>query len=90
MARRYRVELTPKARREILALSKDVQERIDTRILALADNPRPQGSKKLGGEDGLYRIRVGDYRIVYAIRDDILVVLVVRIGHRSEVYRKRR
>ena len=56
----------------------------------MADNPRPQGSKKLGGEDGLYRIRVGDYRIVYAIRDDILVVLVVRIGHRSEVYRKRR
>ncbi len=54
---------------------------------ALAANPRPKGVKKLTGLDNLYRIRAGDYRIVYQIRDDRLIVLVVRIGHRKDVYR---
>ena len=54
---------------------------------ALAANPRPKGVKKLSGPDDLYRIRVGDYRIVYQIHDDRLIVLVVRIGHRKDVYR---
>ncbi len=53
----------------------------------LAVNPRPKGVKKLSGLDDLYRIRVGDYRIVYQIHDDRLIVLVVRIGHRKDVYR---
>ena len=86
----YRVELTSKARRELAALPRDAQERIDARILALSEEPRPPGSKKLEGEDDLYRIRVGDYRIVYRVDDKVLVVLVVRIGHRREVYRTRR
>jgi len=54
---------------------------------ALAINPRPKGVKKLTGLDSLYRIRTGDYRIVYQVRDDRLIVLVVRIGHRKDVYR---
>ena len=54
---------------------------------ALAANPRPRGVKKLTGLDDLYRIRVADYRIVYQIQDDRLIVLVVRIGHRKDVYR---
>mgnify|MGYP001580816136 FL=1 len=54
---------------------------------ALAATPRPKGVKKLTGTDDLYRIRVGDYRIVYQIHDDRLIVLVVRIGHRRDVYR---
>jgi len=86
----YRVELTSRAHRELAALPRDAQERIDARILLLAEEHRPPGSKKLEGEEGLYRIRVGDYRVVYRIDDKVLVVLVVRIGRRGEVYRKRR
>lgn len=55
---------------------------------SLAVNPRPHGTKKLVGLDQLFRVRVGDYRIVYQIQDDKLVVLVVGIGHRKDVYRR--
>ena len=58
-------------------------------MLALADDPRPYGCKKLSGEDA-YRIRVGDYRIVYSIYDDIVTVEVIRINHRKEVYKKKK
>lgn len=64
-----------------------MQIRLGRRIDSLAENPRPQGVKKLSGEDDMYRIRVGDYRIIYQIREKSLVVLIVRIGHRSDVYR---
>jgi mRNA interferase RelE/StbE len=60
---------------------------VDAKILALGQNPRPQGAKKLRDRDNLLRVRVGDYRILYRVEDDRLVVLVVRIGHRREVYR---
>jgi mRNA interferase RelE/StbE len=60
--------------------------RIAAAILTLADNPRPRGCKKLTGQD-LYRVRVGDYRVVYEIHDDVLVVLVVRVAHRREAYK---
>ena len=53
----------------------------------LAANPRPPGVEKLAGPDDFYRIRVGDYRIIYQIQDDVLMILVVKIGHRREVYR---
>ena len=53
----------------------------------LANDPRPPGCDKLAGVENLYRIRVGDYRVVYQIRDEMLLVLVVKIGHRREVYR---
>ena len=64
-----------------------MQIRLGRRIDSLAENPRPQGVKKLSGEDDMHRIRVGDYRIIYQIREKSLVVLIVRIGHRSDVYR---
>jgi mRNA interferase RelE/StbE len=89
VAARYRVEIAPAAQRELSKLPKNVKKRIDERILALAENPRPPGSKKLEGADDFHRIRVGDYRIVYQIKDKVLLVLVVRIGHRREVYRSR-
>lgn len=54
----------------------------------LAENPRPRGCKKLAGRYDLYRIRVGRYRVVYAIRDEVLVVVIVAIGHRRDVYRR--
>ena len=61
--------------------------RLRTRIDSLADNPRPPDTKKLSGAEELYRIRVGDYRVLYAIQDKVLLVLVVKVGHRREVYR---
>lgn len=83
----YTVELRPSARRELLKLPRPDQRRLIRAMDALADNPRPRGIKKLAGPDDLYRIRVGDYRVVYTIQDDRLIVLVVRIGHRKDVYR---
>jgi len=60
---------------------------VDARILALAEEPRPPSAVKMHGSEGYCRLRVGDYRVVYAIEDAVLLVLVVRIGHRREVYR---
>jgi mRNA interferase RelE/StbE len=71
----------------LLALPQAAQARIASAIDALAGDPRPSGVTKLRGPEGFYRIRVGDYRVVYAIEDDVLLVLVVRVGHRREVYR---
>ena len=71
------------------ALSLPLQKRIDTRIRVLSENPRPSGIKKLAGDENLYRLRVGDYRIIYQIQDKALLVLVIKISHRREVYRKR-
>jgi mRNA interferase RelE/StbE len=87
VAPKYRLEITPAARRELSKLPKNIQKRVDEHIQALAGNPRPPGCKKLQWEDGFHRIRVGDYRIVYQIKDKVLLVLVIRIGNRREVYR---
>jgi mRNA interferase RelE/StbE len=84
----YRIEFTPKADKQFRALEKSTQTRLARQINSLADNPRPHGAKKLAGEEGFYRVRAGDYRVVYQIRDKTLLVLIVRLGHRSEVYRR--
>jgi mRNA interferase RelE/StbE len=84
----YRVFITPSADRVIAKLPQDVRRRVADRIAALAENPRPPGSVKLTGED-TYRIRVGDYRILYSIHDDQLIVMVIDVGHRGDVYRRR-
>jgi mRNA interferase RelE/StbE len=84
----YRVEVKPAARRQLSKLPRDVQERLRSRIDALAISPRPLGATKLEGPENLYRIREGDYRIIYQIEDQVLLVLVVKIGHRKDVYRK--
>ncbi len=82
----YEVKITSAAHRQLAALPKDILRRIDSKILSLADNPRPPGVKKLKAEENLYRIRVGDYRVVYTIDDLTSTVVVVKIGHRSDVY----
>ncbi len=64
-----------------------MQIRLGRRIDSLAENPRPQGIKKLSSEEDMYRLRVGDYRIIFQIREKSLLVLIVRIGRRSDVYR---
>ena len=83
----YSILLAPPAERQLKALAEQIQKRIVKRLRTLTANPRPQGLKKLAGEDDLYRIREGDYRIIYTIRDKELVVLVVKIGDRKEIYR---
>ena len=83
----YAVEFTASALREFTALERAVQRRIATRIDALANNPFPPGSKKLQGEPDHYRIRVGDYRVIYRVEGKRLIVLIVKIGHRRDVYR---
>jgi mRNA interferase RelE/StbE len=85
--RRYEIELKPSAAAELARIPRKVRERIAVRIDALAAVPYPPGSKKLEGEDETYRIRVGDYRILYQVKDDVLLILVVRIAHRKDVYR---
>ena len=84
----YKVEISPGARRSLKKLPPEILKRVDDRILSLADNPRPPGAEKLVGEELTYRVRVGAYRILYEVHDDVLVILVVRIGHRKEIYRK--
>jgi len=83
----YSVELRPSARKALLRLPRRDASRLIAAMESLSRNPRPSGVKKLTGLDDLYRIRVGDYRIVYQIHDDRLLVLVVKVGHRREVYR---
>jgi mRNA interferase RelE/StbE len=82
----YSVEIKASAAKELERLPDKVRRQIVKRILALGDHPRPPGAEKLTGED-LYRIRQGDYRVLYQIQDQALIVLVVRIGNRREVYR---
>jgi mRNA interferase RelE/StbE len=74
-------------KREMRRLDAAMVKRIDAAILALADNPRPSGCVRLSGQSHLWRIRVGDYRVLYEIQDQQLVVLVVSVAHRREVYR---
>jgi len=73
-------------RKQLDALPTPAIENISERLLQLRDNPRPGGCKKLQGRDG-WRIRVGDYRVIYHVQDDALVVLVLTVGHRRDVYR---
>lgn len=82
----YSVELKPSARRELERLTPKLIERIFPKLEALAGEPRPNGCKKLKGGQQEWRIRVGDYRVVYAIDDARRRVSVTRIRHRSDVY----
>ena len=86
----YRVELLPSAEKELAALPGDARRRIALQIDRLSENPRPHGSKGLkGGGEGLRRLRVGAYRVIYRVQDDVLLVIVVRVAHRRDVYRGR-
>jgi mRNA interferase RelE/StbE len=83
----YRILFSPRADREFRKLVRDVQERLTPIIASLANQPRPPGCKKLSNKDPHWRVRVGDYRIIYQIADEALIVLIVRVGHRREIYR---
>ena len=82
----YKILIKRSAAKELEAVPPRDRRRLVTRIEALAANPRPAGAQKLSGEDK-YRMRQGDYRILYEIVDEDLIVTVVRVGHRRDVYR---
>lgn len=84
---RYTITFKSAAQRALSKLPNDAAERIARAIDGLEFEPRPKGCEKLKGADNLWRIRVGDYRVVYTIEDARLIVLVVKIGHRREIYR---
>ena len=84
----YQVQISQAARRDLKSIRGPGRRRIADAIDGLANDPRHHGFAKLAGPDETYRIRVGEYRIIYQIEDDRLIVLVVRIGHRKDVYRK--
>jgi len=83
----YEVEFTPSASRDFHSLDQASQTRIGKRLDALAENPFPQGARKLQAVPTMYRIRVGVFRVIYKVENDRLVVLVIRIRHRREAYR---
>lgn len=85
----YRVEVTPAAVRQMRKLDPMARRRVQAAVELLADEPRPSGAQKLAGAKGEWRVRTGDYRIVYEINDNILLVLVVALGHRRDIYRRR-
>lgn len=82
----YALSFRPAAVRQIRKLDSQVARRIKAATSALGTDPRPHGAKALTDQHGWLRIRVGDYRIVYEVRDSELVVLVIQVGHRSQVY----
>ena len=84
---RYKVEIKEFALKSLSELPLRQQLRIRQKIDALAANPYPPGYRKLKGEELSYRIRVGDYRVVYEVHEDMVLILVLRVGHRKDVYR---
>jgi mRNA interferase RelE/StbE len=82
----YTISFKPSAVKQLERLPKSVQRRIVSAIEELADDPRPAGCVKLLGQENLWRIRVGSYRVVYSIDDDNLEVMILRIVHRKDVY----
>ena len=88
MTAAYRVEVARRAVKTLRAMPRREQQRVRAAVELLASNPRPSGCVAMAGEKNVYRVRVGDYRIVYEVFDDRLVVHVVRVGHRRDVYRR--
>jgi len=84
----YRIEFSRRAERQFKKLPREVQVRIKPRIDTLANNPFPRAVKKLSGEENLYRLQIGDYRFIYQVQKRALLILVVKVGHRREIYRR--
>jgi mRNA interferase RelE/StbE len=82
----YRIELRPAAVRALRRLDPPIRRRVQGVIALLAEDPRPPATRALKGRPAL-RVRVGDYRIIYRVHDDVLLIVVVTVGHRSDVYR---
>ncbi|MFB6273984.1 MAG: type II toxin-antitoxin system RelE/ParE family toxin [Salinibacter sp.] len=83
----YEVFLEGRAERDLKRLPNDIFQRVLPQIQSLAEEPRPPGCRKVQGTDNTWRVRVGDYRVIYEVRDDANEVLVMRVRHRREAYR---
>ena len=83
----YTLEIKQAALKAILRLPKTIQARIHARIEGLKSDPRPKSCRKLEGEERAYRVRLGDYRIVYEVWDKQIHVIVINVGHRKDIYR---
>ena len=90
MKNKYSVELKKSAAKEFKKLPKNIQEKILEAFSFLAQSPYSEllNIKKLKGADSLYRLRIGDYRIVYEVKDKVLTILIIKIGHRKDIYQK--
>ena len=84
---KYNIEFTSKARKAFIKLPEKEKLRIQVTLEILSENPRPPAARRLQGREG-YRVRVGDYRIIYSIEDGVLVVWILGVAHRREVYRR--
>ena len=82
----YTVILPRSVQKQIAKLDATVASRIEEALIALEADPRPPGAKKLTGRDG-WRVRIGDYRVIYEIHDRVLQIIIIQIGHRRDVYR---
>mgnify|MGYP000411932344 FL=1 len=85
----YRIAISSAAARQLRKLDAQARRRIQAAIDLLSENPRPAGVKKLVGGGGEWRVRTGNYRIIYELNDDALLVLVLTVGHRRQIYRRR-
>lgn len=83
----YSIEIKQSAQKELAKLPRSIADKVIKQIKVLADDPRPNGCKKLVGTDYTYRIRINDYRVVYSIFDQQLVIQVIKIGHRKQIYK---
>ena len=83
----YTVQFKPLALRQLEKLSRDIQKKLAAKIESLRDDPFPSGCKKMAAVPDTWRVRAGDYRIVYQVQQKILLVLVLMVGHRKDVYR---
>ena len=84
----FRIELTKSAAKALKAIPKTAQKRIAKEIESLAEGPPEPAKTKMKGDNPFHRVRVGDYRIIYEIQNEILLILILKIGHRKEVYRR--
>ncbi|MYG80807.1 MAG: type II toxin-antitoxin system RelE/ParE family toxin [Gemmatimonadetes bacterium] len=84
----HEIEISRTAEKQLRKFPRDVQERIVRRMLLLAEDPFPQGAKKLTGYDDVYRVRVGRYRILYSLSRRRLVIIILKVGQRKDIYRR--
>lgn len=85
----YQVQISPAALRQLRKLDPPARRRVQAAIELLRDEPRPKRAKKLVGGEGEWRARTGDYRIIYEVHDNVLLVLVLAVGHRRDIYQRR-
>jgi mRNA interferase RelE/StbE len=85
----YRIQVAPAAVRQLRKLDAAARRRVQAAVELLAEHPRPNAATKLVGGEREWRVRTGDFRVVYEIHDDVLLVLVVAVGHRRDIYQRR-